>query len=91
MKLKRVEFDNDENVSHVTVLIENDEELVFGWDSTGPEGLVFPVSISLDAEGTSNLFHRAGKVPGTDVYHEVATNVYCTLLPIVDRLIEYDC
>jgi hypothetical protein len=89
MKLKKIEFDDDGDVSVVYISAETTEELVYITDTTGPEGLVFPVTLVYNAEDTATLFHRSGKVPGTHPEYEVSSEIYYALLAVVDRLIEY--
>lgn len=90
MKLKAIEFDDDETVSVVYVMVEDIDELVYIADTTGPDNLVFPIILEFNAEDTAALFHRSGKLNGTHPDYEVSSEVYYTLLAVVDRLIEYN-
>ena len=90
MRVTSVEFDEDGDVSFVLIEVHTADELVYVSGAAGPDSLVFPVKLSLSPDTTAELFHRAGKVPGTHPDCDVATNVYYSLIAVVDRLIEYN-
>lgn len=91
MRVKALEFDEDEDVSIVYIQIDEPEELVYATDTMGPEGLVFPVILALGPEATAELFHKAGKVTGIDPVYPTSNKFWNGLMVVVDRLIEYSC
>lgn len=90
MYISRVDFDPDGDVTDVFMVMEDEDELMFFNDGLVPENLVYPLTVHANAEDTAALFHRAGKIPGNHTLYEVSSVFYNAMLPVVDRLIEYD-
>jgi hypothetical protein len=88
-RVQAVFFDEAEEVDRVVLVVENPGEFAYASGSAAPEALAFPVTLTYTADEAAELFHRAGKVPGNDPDYTPSSQIYCTLLPIVDRLIEY--
>lgn len=91
MRVTQVNFDEDGDVEYVWVAVESKEEVEYlspGYQVLG--GLQFPINLRWSAFTAAETFHAAGKVPGTDERYAASETVYYALLPVVDRLIEYD-
>ena len=87
--VSQVTFDENGEVELVSIVV-GPKAYEYITALAPPSGLDFPVTLSYAAPTVAAVFHRAGSVPGTNREHEVASEVFYALSPVVDRLIEYD-